>query len=324
VAIRIAVEPVKRGRRWIVATGTFLALAVFALAVAIEASPDPPTPPTVVSIRTFSIDNASRAWTGHGEVWIDADERGLLKIDPGSGRVVQTIHASGDRVVVRSGFVWVADHRAQTIVRIDTSTGEVNKAFDLQMDPNSGADISDSIAVGEGAVWFRTGNYLQRFDLSGGDSAFRPVPDGAAGLAVGGGYVWLGAFPNDGVVSKVDPETLTVLATTPVGRNPHHIAFGDAAAWVTNTQDGTVSRVDPDSMEQTDVIGVGGSPQGLVVHEGSVWVADAGNTLWQIDTQSRRVVGTWTLQGPLYNVSASDGAIWTVGGGGVVTRLELG
>jgi YVTN family beta-propeller protein len=59
------------------------------------------------------------------------------------------------------------------------------------------------------------------------------VGRGAAGVAEGGGAVWV-ANAIDGTVSRIDPRARRVVKTLPVGGAPSEIAAGLNALWVTS------------------------------------------------------------------------------------------
>jgi DNA-binding SARP family transcriptional activator/DNA-binding beta-propeller fold protein YncE/ABC-type branched-subunit amino acid transport system substrate-binding protein len=135
---------------------------------------------------------------GEGAVWVtsSADDM-LLRIDPGSGRIVAEIPIAPSRgervagpygVAVGYGSVWVADALANALTRVDPGRNAVSATVAVGRRPTR-------IAVGEGAVWA----------LNAGD----------------------------GTVSRVDPEAAEVQATIPVGTDATSIAAGGGSVWVT-------------------------------------------------------------------------------------------
>ena len=71
---------------------------------------------------------------------------------------------------------------------------------------------------------------------------------------------------------KIDPATLHVVQTIPVGREPMGVTVGAGAVWVANAIDGTISKVDPRTGTSATIV-VGGSPIDVSVGDGSVWAA---------------------------------------------------
>jgi virginiamycin B lyase len=57
-------------------------------------------------------------------------------------------------------------------------------------------------------------------------------------VAAGEGAVWV-ANVKDNTVSRIDPVTNNVAATTRVGANPGALAVGGRAVWVANQTDST-------------------------------------------------------------------------------------
>ena len=79
-----------------------------------------------------------------------------------------------------------------------------------------------------------------------------PVPgDGADGMAVGEGAVWL-ADKNSDQVIPIGVNAKQAGTPIDVGDEPDSVAVGFGSVWVSNTSGGTVSRIDPESMSQAD------------------------------------------------------------------------
>ena len=68
---------------------------------------------------------------------------------------------------------------------------------------------------------------------------------------------------------------------------PGSLAVSADAVWVANSLDDTVSRIDPDTNSVVDTIRVGDGPSEIAVVEGAVWVAnEADGTLSRIGARS--------------------------------------
>jgi YVTN family beta-propeller protein len=102
-----------------------------------------------------------------------------------------------------------------------------------------------------------------------------PVPAGGASVRAGLGAVWV-AYPNEGRLLRVDPDTGRIVARIPVGDGPRFMDVGAGAVWVMNQLDGSVSRVDPDTNRVAATIPVDLHIEGgdLTVGAGSVWVRE--------------------------------------------------
>lgn len=57
-----------------------------------------------------------------------------------------------------------------------------------------------------------------------------------------------------------------------VGDEPVGLAAGEGAIWVANSSDGTLSRIDPETNSVVETIEVGHRPLGITVGNGLVWV----------------------------------------------------
>jgi peptide/nickel transport system substrate-binding protein len=79
----------------------------------------------------------------------------------------------------------------------------------------------------------------------------------------------------DATVSRVDPATLKIRVTIPVGSGPTALAAGQGSLWVANQYSGTVSRIDPRRDQVRASVNVGGAPTSLTMDERRLWVGVA-------------------------------------------------
>jgi YVTN family beta-propeller protein len=84
--------------------------------------------------------------------------------------------------------------------------------------------------------------------------------------------VWV-ANSLDLTVSRIDPATGAVTATTGVGDGPSSIVVAKDGVWVSDEFDATLDRIDPRSARVIRTVHLGSSPQGLVRAGSGVWVA---------------------------------------------------
>jgi DNA-binding beta-propeller fold protein YncE len=150
---------------------------------------------------------------GLGAVWAtNTDDGTVTRIDPRSGRVVETIPVAfcPIGIVVGAGAVWVA-HCSNA-----GRPGRVTK-----IDPRSNRPVAE-VAVGKD-------------------------PNG---IAVSGGLVWVANQGGD-TITRIDPRTVKVVDTlaVPTGRrrlapHPTDIAAGAGGVWISNNGDGTVARIE--------------------------------------------------------------------------------
>jgi DNA-binding beta-propeller fold protein YncE len=207
---------------------------------------------------------------GSGSVWVTGTA-GVVEVDAATNRVLArvTVAGTGDhsRIAIGEGAVWVTapelrdDGSRGNLVRIDPATAEVEATYEI------GHTIT-GVATGDGSVWLTIAGKgpgeLLRIDRSTGrmlgrvrvvESPFSPI--------YAEGFVWV---PGPDLVTKVDPETMTVIDEFAV---PNIQAFGTGSLWGVGND--AVMRVDPESGEITATIRV---PRAVAVSvDGStVWV----------------------------------------------------
>jgi YVTN family beta-propeller protein len=187
-----------------------------------------------------------------GAVWVTNSGGGgdsVARIDPETNRLAGrpvTTGASPQSLAVGGGSLWVANHDARTVTRIDQATGKVVADIPVPSEPHR-------VAYGAGAVW--VGNWhddsVSRIDPATNRVVGSPIPVGfhAGNLAVGAGGVWVtsdyrvDAAPEDVVVVRVDPRTNRAVETIAVGGHPIDVAATEDAVWVSVADPGTVLRI---------------------------------------------------------------------------------
>jgi YVTN family beta-propeller protein len=112
-------------------------------------------PATSGITATFPLDldyvpyyDTAQAVAGEGAIWLLSEEaESVARIDPSSGRITNTIGVGRipKGIALGEGAVWVANARDGTVTRIDPRTLDV-KTIEVGGSPAS-------IAAGEGGVW---------------------------------------------------------------------------------------------------------------------------------------------------------------------------
>jgi peptide/nickel transport system substrate-binding protein len=185
------------------------------------------------------------------------------------------------------GHLWVADATDDTLLGFDPA-GALRPTIRLDLDPTA-------LAVGAHALWVagladNGEGVLERIDPHSGASIPIRVGDGPVAVAVGDGAVWV-ANSLDSTVSKVDPESDTVVRTISVGSNPVALAINGGSVAVANEYASSVSRIDARSGVVEGTTAVGGGPTALVSAGGRIWVgtrtlgAHRGGTLVLLHTR---------------------------------------
>ncbi len=156
-------------------------------------------------------------------------------------------------------------------------------------------------------------------------------------IAYGQKSVWV-TMPNQSSVSRIDPETNTVVQTIGVGNGPTGIAVGGGFVWVANTLDGTVWQIDPrtNGGQVVNKIAAGNSPTGVAFGLGSVWVANSvDRTAVRINPLSGKPDTPIPVDAGADAIAVGDGAVWVTSktpgvlsrvdpGSGNVTRINVG
>jgi virginiamycin B lyase len=101
--------------------------------------------------ETISITgSADSIVVGEGSVWVlDTRAGTLVRVDPGSGRPVDTIRVGSQPsdVAVAGGWVWVVNRGDGTVSRVDPTTGIVQS---VEVGPNISAVAADAET---GYIW---------------------------------------------------------------------------------------------------------------------------------------------------------------------------
>ena len=183
-------------------------------------------------------------------LWVTGES--VAKIDIGLGQEVDYNFDPVNRthgVVVADGSLWVAMPLAETTVRLDLETGEVQQRF---------PDLPGSVALafGDGSVWTAgyTAPFGGGFTGTGGVNRIDPrsnevvtktplvLPLDCCPAAAGGGFGWL-ADPTKGVAYKID-QTGQVLDTYPAGAGASIGSYSDGVVWIGSSDVGTVAGID--------------------------------------------------------------------------------
>jgi DNA-binding beta-propeller fold protein YncE len=174
----------------------------------------------------------------------------VTRIDPRtnrlSGRPVTT-GASPQSLAVGGGSLWVANHDARTVTRIDQASGKVLADIPGPSEPHR-------VAYGAGAAWVGNwhDNSVSRIDPQTNRVVGSPIPIGAhhaGNLVVGAGDLWVTSdyrvdgAAEDVVVVCIDPHTNRAVETIAVGGHPIDVAATEGAVWVSVADPGTVLRI---------------------------------------------------------------------------------
>ena len=114
-------------------------------------------------------------------------------------------------------------------------------------------------------------------------------------------------------VDVIDTRTLGVVASIPTGKGPHHLAFGDEHAFVSNGGDGTVSILDAMSFAKIADVRIGATVDGLAHSTlGAALYAVDGTegVVSVVDPKQRKVTARIALEPGLNSIQFAPGGRW--------------
>ena len=187
-----------------------------------------------------------------------------------------------------------------------------------------------SIAVDRDVGWATNAatNSVSRIDLRTNSRAGTvPVGDSPAGIAAGGGFVWV-ANSLGGSVTKIDPRggggSGSVVGTIEVGNGPSGLTFGDGRVWVANSLDRTVSEIALSSPSASRRIAVPAGADAIAYGFGSLWVVSgSANSVTRIDARSRAVLARISVGNDPTAIAVGGGAVWVANSlDGTVSKID--
>jgi serine/threonine protein kinase len=264
--------------------------------------------------------NLPQLEAGEGSVWWLAAPR-LGRIDQETGDQRRPILVGGScttkSLAVGLRTVWLGD--AQGLVPINPANGRALRPIELlgpQTIPGGAKDVlffTNAVATGADAVWATSDvQRLVRVDPTTRKVGIVPIEGATDAVTYGEGAVWvLDRLEN--AITKIDPETNSVVGRIELSGSVDAIAVGEGAAWILDSTAGTVTPLDLTTLESTSgAIRVGVHPTDISIGLGFVWVANEGDaTVSRIDPQTR-LVTTVNVGRPVVSVVADEdtGAVW--------------
>jgi DNA-binding beta-propeller fold protein YncE len=251
---------------------------------------------TAAVLRVSGLKKPYGVAVGAGSVWVTEYEQGyLVRIDPATGRVLARVrvgpHAS--HVLIQDGFAWALDDLGGAIVKVDLVSNR--KVLEIALQPA----FSLRVALGSNSYSFRPGQQLgqlQRIDTATSAlTATIPIDGFAAGVAVGGGAVWVSTILLEPIsIFRVDPATNRIVARVDTGHPVSGpLAFGDSVLWVANN-DGYLTRIDARSNKVTGNFELGSPEWAAMLAVGKdLWIsAPLDNLLAKFDPATGAVAST--------------------------------
>jgi len=314
--------PVARrtSRRWAVAVGVAVVLALVAISIPVLRSGDGTVDVGTNSIARINGGNGSLELTtalgqrpgasaiGFGSLWVAEPDRGVVaRLDLEQGTVTDTIRVGNSPagVAIGEGSVWVTNAADGTVSRINVETNEVSQTLhDVSSAPSG-------IAFGNGALWVADaiGAELLRVDPSSGEAEAVSLAGQPSGVAFTPDGVWVSYAPAG--VARVDPADPSVTLTQSVGNGPTAVLPAFSSIWVANQLDGTVTRLEPSTGRVEVTIPVREGPNALVAAAGTLWVANEfDGSITAIDPATDTVEQTVPVGGAAASLAADGDGLW--------------
>jgi DNA-binding beta-propeller fold protein YncE len=176
-----------------------------------------------------------------------------------------------------------------------------------------------TMALAYGALWATNcpDGTLNRIDIRTAEiTASIPTgvanPMGELNVVAGAGSVWI-ASDNKGEVSRIDPETNTVIAKITVDPGTWYLAFGFGSVWAVSATEQSLQRIDPETNTVIGKTPLGKEPGFLAAGSGAVWVQEQGDgTVARVDQCSGKVTGRIKVGDNLKwgDIDTGDGKVW--------------
>jgi streptogramin lyase len=215
--------------------------------------------------------------------------------------------ASGD------GALWVTGFGV--VSRLDATSGRL--IAELR---TPGSDDYSQIAVGERAVWVTSTarGVVYRIDPVTDRVTTIHLDEPAAGIAVGGGRVWVTVdLPGPGRLIVINPRTNRVTGRPiMVGPGPGQVVYGQRAVWVQNTSPASVMRINPASGQAKTVIDTvplspgSPGPGAIAIGNGSLWSVASGALTRLAPTSGHAIANIAIARGVA--IALGDREVWVV------------
>jgi serine/threonine-protein kinase len=271
----------------------------------------------------------------------------LLRIDPSSNRVVQSIDV-GDRassVAVGDGYVWVTSLAERSLWRVDPTTG-ASTVTPVDGTPMDVVVRGDTAVVANGPyevnlvrIDVQSGKLIETIPLKGALGAFSAVAAGDEGIWVaacgyGGGNVaeLTESTANDVIGGETTLDHVPIFSENPnfvFGHTPNYpaytdIAVGEGSVWLTLDSGPAIRRVDPTGQRDVEVIDIPFLPRSITVGAGAVWItALVSDVLARFDPETETVTMVVPVGRGADGVAVGGGDAWVADSiDGTVTRVD--
>jgi YVTN family beta-propeller protein len=136
------------------------------------------------------------------------------------------------------GSIWVSDHDASSVSRIDPATGKVIATIRVGQHPGN-------LFVGQGAVWLWALNRLDRISPSTNAVISLPSTWGCGQPAFAGTAIWVWACDAGNYIMKVDPKTGRATRIADGETTYASFFLADKTLWLAEAYPGRLQALDP-------------------------------------------------------------------------------
>jgi YVTN family beta-propeller protein len=267
-----------------------------------------------VGIRAeFAVAAAGSVWT------TNSIERRLVRIDPATNRVSARIPLKGNYplgISYGAGSIWVANRYSGSVTRVSAATNKRGKTIKVGFSPyaiaygaksiwvtnESSGTVSrinparnrvtktiktgggpNGLVVAFGSVWvadYRLGRVL-RIDPARNRITAKLKLEHADWITPTADALWISSETNK--VYRLDPQTLQITASVPVGENPLASVVIGGELWVPNIDDGTISVIDPSTNSVRTTFPAGSGTLAVAEAGGDAWIsASTDGEIWRV------------------------------------------
>ena len=159
---------------------------------------------------------------GENAIWVSQSrDQQLLKIDPETNRVVETVKLEGQPTEIAYGHntVWVVLSDTNEIVGIDPNTGQVVTSM-------SAGGFIHGLTVGPSRVWYTFYKSISYVEPAVFGSGSFSVSNPPARIVYYADSLWI-TSPNEGLITRINPEDRSLIAEISLGSDPFAIAAGE-------------------------------------------------------------------------------------------------
>ena len=235
----------------------------------------------------------------------------------------------GDWLASGARSIWLSDPPTKVVRQIDPATGDA-RVVPVRQGPCESPDVA------YGALWTATCSPagLARIDaVSHRETGFLPLPiwrnlGGEGAIGAGSGGVWVvidGSECKAGLLARVDPKTMKVVARIPVSERSSSVRVGYGAVWVVSPAQGTVQKVSPSSNAVIATATIGRRPRFFDVGEGGVWTLNQEDgTVSRVDPRTGKLQATIQahMPGGGGDMAVGRGWVWPRGADTLLTRIN--